>query len=151
QRPLAWQEITTMFTEPQNARSVADMIVMQNVRQPAVRRCGALPEWRIRRLEEFLTSNIDKRIRLDDMAASAGLSKMHFAAQFRAATGYRPREFLLFRRIERAKAMMMASGAPLVEIAFAAGFNAQAHFSTVFKRFTGKTPAQWKLEARCAV
>ena len=69
-------------------------------------------------------------------------SKMHFAAQFRALTGFRPREYLLFKRIERAKAVMTETGMPLVEVAFAAGFNAQAHFSTVFKRFTGKTPAQ---------
>ena len=140
-----------MFTEPQSVQSVANTIVMHSFgRQPDERRCGALPKWRIRRLEEFLTANIDKRVRLDDMAAAVGLSKMHFAAQFRVATGYRPREYLLFKRIERAKAMMAASRTPLVEVAFAAGFNAQAHFSTVFKRFTGKTPAQWKQECRLA-
>jgi AraC family transcriptional regulator len=140
-----------MFTEPHYEQSVTNTIVMQTLgSQPAVRRCGALQKWRIRRLEEFLAANIDKRVRLDDMAAAVGLSKMHFAAQFRVATGYRPREYLLFKRIERAKAMIAASGMPLVEIAFAAGFNAQAHFSTVFKRFTGKTPVQWKQEVRYA-
>jgi len=141
-----------MFTEPEYAQSVAtNTIVLRALsRQPAERRCGALPKWRIRRLEEFVTANIDKRIRLDDMAAAVGLSKMHFAAQFRVATGYRPREYLLFKRIERAKAVMTASKMPLVQVAFAAGFNAQAHFSTVFKRFTGKTPAQWKQAMRCA-
>ena len=75
---------------------------------------------------------------------------MHFAAQFRAATGFRPHEYLLFKRIERAKAVMAATEMPLVEVAFAVGFNAQAHFSTVFKRFTGKSPAQWKQEFRHA-
>ena len=82
------------------------------------------------------------------MAAAVGLSKMHFAAQFRAATGFRPHEYLLFRRIERAKVIMTATNMPLVEVAFSVGFNAQAHFSTVFKRFTGKAPAQWKQECR---
>jgi AraC family transcriptional regulator len=120
------------------------------VRQLAERRCGALPKWRIRRLEEFLVANIDKRVSLDDMATAVGLSKMHFAAQFRVATGFRPREYLLLKRIERAKAMMTASRMPLVEVAFAVGFNAQAHFSTVFKRFTGKSPAQWKQEFQFA-
>jgi transcriptional regulator GlxA family with amidase domain len=45
---------------------------------------------------------------------------------------------------------MAASEMPLVEVAFEVGFNAQAHFSTVFKRFTGKSPAQWKQEFRRA-
>ena len=136
-----------MFTEQLAATTIVTPIF---VRQQAERRCAALPKWRIRRLEEFLAGNLEKRIGLDDMAAAVGLSKMHFAAQFRVATGYRPREYLLLKRIERAKEMMKASRVPLVEVAFAVGFNAQAHFSTVFRRFTGKSPAQWKQEFRCA-
>jgi transcriptional regulator GlxA family with amidase domain len=75
----------------------------------------------MKRLEQYISLNIDRRISLDDMAAAVGLSKMHFAAQFRAMTGFRPREYLLFKRIERAKAVMTTTGMPLVEVAFAAG------------------------------
>ncbi len=112
-------------------------------------RCSGLPKWRLQRLEQYLADHIDKRVGLDDMAAAAGLSKMHFAAQFRAATGFRPHEYLLFKRIERAKAILAAGQMSLVEVAFSVGFNAQAHFSTVFKRFTGKSPARWKQERLC--
>jgi len=76
---------------------------------------------------------------------------MHFAAQFRATTGFRPREYLLFKRIERAKVVMSTTRMPLVDVAFSVGFNAQAHFSTVFKRFTGRTPVQWKQECQRAI
>jgi transcriptional regulator GlxA family with amidase domain len=69
---------------------------------------------------------------------------MHFAAQFRAAIGYRPHEYLLFCRIDRAKDMLADADAPLVEVALSVGFQSQAHFSTVFKRLTGHTPAQWR-------
>lgn len=138
-------------SQPEYAKVVAKAIVMRAIgRPPAKRRCWALPKWRMKRLEHYLAVNVDRRISLDDMAAAAGLSKMHFAAQFRAATGFRPHEYLLFKRIERAKAVMAASEMSLVEVAFAVGFNAQAHFSTVFKRFTGKSPAQWKQEFRRA-
>lgn len=131
------------------AQVVARAIVMRAIgRRQAERRCRALPKWRLKRFDQFLADNIDKRISLGDMAASVGLSRMHFAAQFRAATGFRPREYLLYTRIERAKAMMLESDMPLVEIALSIGFNAQAHFSTVFKRFTSKAPAQWKQECR---
>jgi AraC-like DNA-binding protein len=139
-------------SQPEYARVVAKAIVMRAIgRQPAKRRCWALPKWRMKRLEQYLAVNIDRRIGLDDMAAVAGLSKMHFAAQFRAATGFRPHEYLLFMRIERAKAVMAATEMSLVEVAFSVGFNAQAHFSTVFKRFTGKSPARWKQESQRAV
>lgn len=138
-------------SQPEYAKVVAKAIVMRAIgRPPAKRRCWALPKWRMKRLEQYLAVNVDRRISLGDMAAAAGLSKMHFAAQFRAATGFRPHEYLLFKRIERAKAVMAATEMSLVEVAFEVGFNAQAHFSTVFKRFTGKSPAQWKQEFRRA-
>ncbi len=132
-----------------NANIAAGAIVMRTIARPRrKRRCLALPKWRMKRLERYLSDKIDARLTLDDMAAAVGLSKMHFAAQFRAATGFRPREYLLFKRVELAKSVMAATNMPLVEVAFAIGFNAQAHFSTVFKRFTGQTPVQWKQDCR---
>jgi AraC family transcriptional regulator len=134
-------------SRPEYAKVVAKAIVMRAIgRQQVQRRCWELPKWRLKRLEQYLAANIDKRITLDDMAATVGLSKMHFAAQFRVATGFRPHEYLLFKRIEQAKAILTTTRMPLVEVAFSVGFNAQAHFSTVFKRFAGKSPAQWKRE-----
>jgi len=136
---------------PHYVRSAGKAIVMRAMaRQQSERRCRALPKWRMKRLEQYLTANIDKSVSLQDMAGAAGLSKMHFAAQFRAATGFRPHEYLLLKRVEQAKTAMTETTMPLVEIAFSVGFNAQAHFSTVFKRFTGKSPAQWKQEFHSA-
>ena len=66
----------------------------------------------MKRLEQYIALNIDRAISLGDMAATVGLSKMDFAAQFRALTGFRPREYLLFKRIERAKAVMTETGMP---------------------------------------
>jgi AraC-like DNA-binding protein len=134
---------------PQYLASVCKAIVMRaTARQQDERRCSALPKWRLRRVEQHLVANIGKPISLHDMAAAAGLSRMHFAAQFRAATGFRPHEYLLLKRVEHAKIALAETAMPLVEVAFSVGFNAQAHFSTVFKRFTGTSPARWKAEHR---
>jgi AraC family transcriptional regulator len=69
---------------------------------------------------------------------------MHFAAQFKAATGMRPHQYLLKRRIERAEELLKQSGISLVDVALTVGFQTQAHFTTVFKRFAGDTPHQWR-------
>ncbi len=69
---------------------------------------------------------------------------MHFAAQFRAATGMRPHEYLLRKRTERAQTLLSASLLPLVEIALEVGFKSQSHFTTVFTRFVGKPPSTWR-------
>jgi AraC family transcriptional regulator len=107
-------------------------------------RVNALPKWRLKRVEEYVRMNFDRPLGLADLAKVAGLSRMHFAAQFRAATGYRPHEYLLHQRIEHAKSLLADGGTPIVEIALAAGFSTQPHFTTVFKRITGKTPACWR-------
>ncbi|MFX4574059.1 AraC family transcriptional regulator, partial [Acinetobacter baumannii] len=46
------------------------------------------------------------KISLQDIAAAAGLSRMHFASQFRAATGMRPHDYLLRQRIRRAEHLL---------------------------------------------
>lgn len=110
------------------------------------KRCvAALPKWRLTRVLKYIDANIGEPITLAHLAAAAGLSRMYFAKQFRAATGIRPHDYVLRKRIERAQ-QMLAKPAALVDIALSVGFQTQAHFTTVFKRFVGTTPCQWRRE-----
>ena len=101
---------------------------------------SALPKWRLKRVQEYVDAHLDEALSLADLAAVAGLSPMYFAGQFRAATGYRPHDYLLYQRIESAKSMLSGTDTPLAEVALSVGFQAQPHFSTVFKRLTGAKP-----------
>jgi AraC-like DNA-binding protein len=104
----------------------------------------SLQKWRLKRVMQYVDDNLGAKITLHGLAAVAGLSRMHFAAQFRAAVGMRPHEYLLKRRIERAEELLRQGDIPLVDVALTVGFQTQAHFTTVFKRFTGETPHQWR-------
>ena len=115
---------------------------------PPRAKVNALPKWRLRRVEQYIADHFDRCLSLSELANVAGLSRMHFAAQFRTATGYRPREYLLNHRIEHAKTLLATTGRPLAEIALAVGFSTQAHFSTVFKRISGESPARWRLVSK---
>jgi AraC-like DNA-binding protein len=108
----------------------------------------ALPKWRLKRAFDYIEEHLAEPVTLADVAAYAGLSRMYFAAQFRAATGLRPHEYLLRRRIERAQDLLSTSCLTLVEVALSVGFQTQAHFTTVFKRFAGDTPHQWRRQNR---
>jgi AraC family transcriptional regulator len=108
------------------------------------RQIRALQKWRLKRVTDYVDNHLPEKIRLIDLAAVAGLSRMHFASQFRVATGLRPHEFLLRRRIRRSEELLRGSSMAIVEIALNVGFQTQAHFSTVFKRFVGFTPRQWR-------
>jgi AraC family transcriptional regulator len=141
-RALA-EESTT--NQSSYVEALGKSLVMRLLRLKAPQsKSNALPSWRLQRVKGYIDAHMTKVVSLEDLAASAGLSRMYFAAQFKAATGYRPHEYVLFRRIEHAKALMLESDAQLVEVALRAGFSGQAHFSTVFKRFAAETPAQWR-------
>src|SRR5262249_12523918 len=108
------------------------------------RNVRSLQKWRLKRVLQYVDENIGAKITLQDLSVVAGLSRMHFAAQFRAAMGLRPHEYLLKRRIERAEELLKQAQVSLVDVALTVGFQTQAHFTTVFKRFAGDTPYQWR-------
>jgi len=107
-----------------------------------------LPAWQAKRAIDYIDAHLTDSIGLADIAQSTGLSRMHFAAQFRAATGLRPHEFVLRRRIERAQSLLLESRLTSLDIALSTGFRSQAHFTTVFKRLVGETPARWRAIVR---
>jgi AraC family transcriptional regulator len=105
---------------------------------------NALPKWRLNRVQEYVGAHLGECISLDQLARAAGLSRMHFAAQFHAATGRRPREYVLQQRIDRAKEILSITDMPLAEVALTVGFQEQSYFSTVFRKLTDETPARWR-------
>jgi AraC family transcriptional regulator len=125
-------------------RSKAGAPVKSSKIEPTQRRVLALQKWRLKRVVQYVDDHLSARITLSDLAAVAGLSRMHFASQFRMATGFRPHEFVLRRRIGRAEELLKHTSVSIVEIALAVGFQTQAHLTTVFKRFVGCTPGRWR-------
>ena len=119
-----------------------------SIDRAATRRRASLPAWRVKRAIDYIDAHLSEQLSLSDIAQSAGLSRMHSAAQFRAATGMRPHEFLLRRRVERAQTLLMRPRLTSLDVALSTGFRSQAHFTTVFKRLVGETPARWRADAR---
>ena len=110
----------------------------------STREAAPLPQWRMNRVIEYVDAHLAEPIGLAEIAASAGLTRMHFAAQFRRATGLRPHEYLLRRRVEHAQHLLTTSKHNVMDVALSCGFRSQAHFTTVFKKFVGETPYRWK-------
>ncbi len=103
-----------------------------------------LSAWRLKKVRDFIDAHLDRRLSSKDLAEVAGLSEMHFASQFRKASGTAPHEYLLRQRIDRAKDLLANTRSSLLEIALAAGFGTHSHFANTFKRFTGESPAEWR-------
>jgi AraC family transcriptional regulator len=105
---------------------------------------GGLPASRLRRVADFIEANLDRDLELAEIAQAIELSPYHFARSFKQTTGLTPIQFLMQRRIERAKQLLAGSELPLAEIALSVGFKNQSHFSTLFRKFTARTPKAWR-------
>jgi AraC family transcriptional regulator len=116
---------------------------------------GGLGSARLRRIKELVHAKIEDDLSLDEMAQSVGLSTAHFARMFRKSTGETPHQFVLRQRIERAKAMLRAPNARVLDVAVACGFKTQQHFAQVFRDVWGVSPTDYRQdlvdsEATCA-
>ncbi|WP_414924497.1 helix-turn-helix transcriptional regulator [Pseudomonas sp. IT-P291] len=103
---------------------------------------GSITGYRMRLLDEFIDAGLDGPLSVPAMAGLLGLSEGYFMRAFKNATGKSPHAYLIDRRLARARALMRDSTATLTEIAYACGFNSQAHMATTFKQRLGVSPAQ---------
>ncbi|KUR79790.1 AraC family transcriptional regulator [Novosphingobium sp. FSW06-99] len=105
---------------------------------------GGLAPWQLRLARNALDRNLDGGVSLDTVADACGLSASHFSRAFSRSTGVAPHRWLMQRRIEIAKDMIMERGMPLAQIALACGFSDQSHFTRTFAMMTGFTPRRWR-------
>ena len=139
------------------AESLANVLAVHLIRhvsatrQSARRRNGTLPRAKLRAVVEYIEEHLDSGPTLEQMAAIARLSPNYFAWQFKRATGLPPHQYVLDRRVERAKQFLQTgSDISLAEVAAEAGFSDQSQFSHHFKRLIGVTPGQFRKRVRIA-
>jgi AraC family transcriptional regulator len=115
------------------------------VRQRPVRISrGGLGPGRLRRIIELVHAKLENELSLDEMAESVGLSTAHFARMFRKSTGETPHQFVRRQRLERARAMLRAPDARVLDVAIACGFKTQQHFAQVFRDVCGVSPTGYR-------
>jgi len=105
---------------------------------------GLLPGITARRVIDRIESAIEVGVSLEELATLAGLSRTHFSRCFRSSYGTSPHQYLMRRRIERAKELLQSKGKDLAVIAMECGFASQSHFSDAFKSAAGMTPKMFR-------
>ena len=105
---------------------------------------GGIAKTRLNRVLEYIAANLPSEIRLEDLAAVAGLSVFHFARAVRESTGVTPHHYVLQRRIDTVKTLLRTRHWNLETIASATGFADASHLTKAFRRHTGTTPKTWR-------
>ena len=94
----------------------------------------------ITELTGFIEAGLTRRLSLGELARVAALSPFHFARCFKATTGLAPHQYVLARRIELAKRLIMTTSQPVVEVAWSVGFENISHFRRQFAAQVGVVP-----------
>ena len=110
---------------------------------------GGLAAHQRRRLVEYIDQHMEDAISLGQLAAMCALSEYHFARMFRQSFGVPPHQYLLARRLARAKNLLRSSVLPISELALLCGFSSASHFNQRFRHAMGATPGQYR-QAFCA-
>ena len=105
---------------------------------------GGLAPWQERRAKDYLDANLDGDVSVTMLAEACGLSSTHFSRAFHRTTGASPHQWLLQRRIDKARRLLRDPDAPLADVALNCGFANQSHFTRVFTRLIGISPGQWR-------
>ena len=96
----------------------------------------------------FMDSYIGSPLQLADLARAADMSERSLSRNFHAAVGQSPIEYLVNMRLQRAETLLLASPAPIAQIAFEVGFGDANYFTRQFRRQRGLSPREFRKQNR---
>jgi AraC family transcriptional regulator len=104
---------------------------------------NGLSNLKLQQVKEYIYEYLHQDLKLIDLAAIAQISPYHFLRLFKQSTGITPHQYILLRRIDKAKFLLHHSELSIAEIAVRVGFCDQSHLTQYFKRIVGVTPKQF--------
>jgi AraC family transcriptional regulator len=149
---LAWRLAAELRASDAAAPLAAEGLALELVAATAREgvldaRVGRAPRW-LRAAEELLRERVGEAVGLSELADAVGVNAAHLARVFRARYGVSVGEYGRRLRLDWAAAEIARDERPIAEIAVEAGFADQSHFTRLFRRHVGTTPARFREEAR---
>jgi AraC family transcriptional regulator len=114
------------------------------LRVPELRSRESLAPFRMKRVVEFVEAHLGTHMTLAQLAKIGEVSTFHFSRAFRNSLGETPYQYILRRRVDRAKALLTASDQPLARVASACGFRDARHLKRTFQRVAGVAPGHYR-------
>lgn len=140
-----WHEPANRLALTQAAHHALDHILAQHsTTTHTLPVKGGLAPSVMKRVAEFVISHLQEPLTISDIAQIAGLSEFHFSRMFKKSTGESPHSYVLRRRVDTAKQLLVSSRMELTEIAKVCGYANQSHFAAQFRNFTSVTPRRYR-------
>lgn len=97
----------------------------------------------VEKIDLYIEENIGSNIAVDDLADLLGCSKFYFLREFKKLIGVTPYQYLMNKRLEKARSALSSGSVNIALTAYELGFNDQSHFTRAFKNHFGMTPGQF--------
>jgi AraC-like DNA-binding protein len=104
----------------------------------------ATPERHLLRARDLIDGRYSEQLDLAALASAAHVSPRHFSRSFRRVFGETPHQYLLTRRLERARHLLRTTDTQIAEICLEVGFTSVGSFTTTFRRQTGISPTTFR-------
>jgi AraC family transcriptional regulator len=149
---LAWRLAAELQASDEGAPLAAEGFALEllaaTTREAgSLRQAGRAPAW-LRSAEDLLRTHIGDCVGLGEVASTIGVHPAYLARVFRAHYGVSVGEYGRRLRLAWAASEIARGDTPLAEVAAQAGFADQSHFTRLFKRYAGITPARYRAEAQ---
>jgi AraC family transcriptional regulator len=110
----------------------------------ATRARGGLAPWQERKVRNYIEDELEGPILVEDLAELVSLSTSYFCRAFKETFGIPPHSYVVKKRVERARRLMLSTSETLSQIAVACGLADQAHLCRCFRQAMGMTPGAWR-------
>lgn len=100
--------------------------------------------YRLKQVINYINENLHEKLEIEELAAKTQWKRHHFMKIFMKYLDVSPYQYILIRKIEKAKTLLQESKIPLNEIAYELGFNSYANFSNAFKKNCNMTAEHYR-------
>jgi AraC family transcriptional regulator len=113
-------------------------------REAIIPRREVMAPWQARCVQGYIAANLHSTIRVMDLIRMMKFCPNRFGRVFKETFGCTPHQYIIGKRIERAKSLMLMSKDTLAQIAMECGFVNQSHLSNLFRKIVGVSPSWWR-------
>jgi AraC family transcriptional regulator len=126
------------------AQSLAGHLVRTYADETTYEYKGGLPGYRLRKVRDLMVTHLEEEFSLIRLAREAGMSEFHFSRAFKRTTGYKPSQYFIHLRMERARRLLRETNRSMVEIGLNVGYTSPSHFARIFRREVGVSPSEYR-------
>lgn len=142
---LSDKKSTHPFLLQSKIYALLDLIQADANRNMQQKKAGVkIPPELLNRAVQFMDENCEKNLSLEDIAGSISFSPIYFHNAFTSYFGKTPHAYLMEKRLESAKILLLTTDMPISEVIESCGFSSHSHFDYTFKKAFGITPSSYR-------